>query len=376
MASSSFTRRNLLLSSAALSCAGTGWLWACARSPRANAPIVATPGRVLGPGSRTEAARTNYHLSLLELADPRAAARLIELNFMAHGVILDPGNPARALLFEKRGPGACEVDLARAEVLRTFEPTAGSEFYGHGAFLPEGSSFLATETEIENGYRGKIVVRDAQSFAIQGEFPSFGESPHDCTLRDNGQTLWVTNGGSRSAGGTAPSVVAIDVSSQRLLERLEFANPALSAGHLALSRRGDLAAVCAMREWMDRDAGGAVSFRPLGGDFQTMSEPAPLTARMLGESLSVAIHEATLTVAVTNPRAHLVTFWNLERAQFLARLDLAFPRGVIVHPNQGDFLISHGANGKLLPVDVSTLCTRPEEDRADALMNGSHLFLA
>ena len=39
----------------------------------------------------------------------------------------------------------------------------GREFYGHGAFSPDGSTLYATESIIDEDYRGVVVVRDAKT---------------------------------------------------------------------------------------------------------------------------------------------------------------------------------------------------------------------
>ncbi len=368
-------RRVFLLGGAAGTALGALMASSCRERVLASGRLAPPRGLVLGPGSVSAEGAQRFHLSILDLHASAEKIRQIPLDFMAHGVVCDPLDPARAILFEKRGKGACEVDLRAGRVVRPLATAGEREFYGHGAFSLDGKILYATETDVQNGYRGLIVLRDGASLAELGEFPSFGESPHDCVLRDEGRTLWVTHGGGREPGGALPCVTAIDVRTRELKEKLEFQSPALTAGHLALSRRGDLAVLSSMREWMGRDCGGALSLRPAGSTFRTMIDPPEVTARMLGESLSVAIHEPTLTVAVTNPRGHLVTFWDLERGAFLKKLELAWPRGVGVTRDDSRFLISHGVSGKLLPLDAASLEPLVEEDEPASMMNGSHLFV-
>src|SRR5690349_7222334 len=58
-----------------------------------------------------------HALSLIDLDAP-TTRRSIPLDFLAHGFALDPRNNNRAILFEKRGPGAAEVDLKNAKYVR------------------------------------------------------------------------------------------------------------------------------------------------------------------------------------------------------------------------------------------------------------------
>lgn len=340
-------------------------------------------GLVVGPGrnklqEEQDAALgvtgVEHHvLAMLDLDEPAAGPRLVPMTFFGHGVVFDPRDPARALVFEKKGPGACEVDLARAVVTRPIETTR--EFYGHGAFAPDGSVFFDTETVVEDDYRGVVVVRDARTLAEIGEFPTYGAAPHDCRLVDGGRTLVVTNGGARRPGGTPPSVTYVDVRTEELLEELRFESADVTAGHLTLTGRGDLAVSSSIRPWLPEESPGAVSFRPAGGAFRTMTEPAEVTARMLGESLSVAVHEPSGIAGVTNPKGNVVTFWDLAAGRFLRALDFAYPRGIHVTLDETHFVVSYGEKSSLIYVSPETLEPLADSRVPATHITGSHVFL-
>ena len=335
-------------------------------------------GVLLGPGSRSAASGPQAEellLALLDLDAPEPRVETLELAFMAHGVVVDPHDPQRVVLFEKRGRGACEVHLAAREVVRPIETAAGREFYGHGAFSPDGTLLYSTETQVDDGYRGLVAVRDARTFEPLGEFPSHGLAPHDCALRDGGKTMVITNGGGRHEGTEPGCVTYVDVASERLIEKLEFAPAVYSAGHLALTARGDLAVSSAAREWMPKETLGAASFRTKGGRFRTMTEPPELTTRMLGESLSLAIHEPSATVGITNPAGHLVTFWDLGRSSLLGSLDLPYPRGIAVTLDGGEFVVSYGKGTSLLGVSPRTLEPTGSTTVSPTFMTGSHVYV-
>jgi hypothetical protein len=333
-------------------------------------------GVVLGPGKESNAAGLErHHLALFDLDEPGAEARVIATDFFGHGVVVDPTDAGRAVMFEKRGPGACELDLRAGAVTRPIASPAGREFYGHGAFSPDGALLYSTETVVDDGYRGVTVVRDGRTLAELGEFPTFGAAPHDCVLRDEGRTLVFTNGGSLEPGGSAPCVTYVDARSETLLERIEFDTEALNAGHLALSARGDLAVVSAMRDYMPREALGAASLRPKGGAFRTLREPRATTERMIGETLSIAIHADTRRFGATNPMGNLVTFWGLDDGVLARELALSNPRGIAVTLDGAQYVISYGRGARLVRVHPTTLSPVPGSRVDSARMGGSHIVV-
>ena len=350
-----------------------------ARDGAAPAPVadrLARGGLVLGPGKEAnERGDERYHLALLDLDAPGAEPTVIPTSFFGHGVVLDPRDAGRAVLFEKRGPGACELDLRAGAVTRPIESPPGREFYGHGAFSADGGLLFATETVVDDYHRGVTVVRDGRTLEELGEFPTYGAAPHDCLLVDEGRTLVFTNGGSPEAGGSAPCVTYVDVASEQLVERVELTAETLNTGHLAISSRGDLAVVSAMRDYLPRESLGGASLRPAGGELRTLVEPRDTTRRMIGETLSVAIHEPTACFGATNPKGNLVTFWGLERGALLGELALSNPRGIALTLDGSQFVLSYGRGTRLLRLDPATLQPIPGSLVPLSRMGGSHIVV-
>jgi len=358
-------RRTMLLSTAAVGLAG---------AVPAHGRRAAVLGTVLGAGLVGQGEGV---LSVLDLDDRAGEPRRIDLDFYGHGIALDPLDAARVAVFQKGGPGACTVDLRRGVVLQPIPPREGRDFYGHGAFSPDGKLLYATQRVVGERFRGVIVVRDGRTLEELGEFPSYGVNPHDCVLRDRGRTLVVTNGGGGAYDDTEPPCVTyVDVAGRRLIERVPIASPDVGAGHLALTARGDLAVVSADRfGHKTRDGVGAVSFRPVGSELRTMTDPLEVTARMRGESLSVAIHEPTGVVGVTNPFGGLVTFWDLARGRCVASLDLAYPRGIALALDGSRFVVSYGKSTRLVEVSTETLSPVPGSVRSGLDFESSHIVV-
>ena len=235
------------------------------------------------------------------------------------------------------------------------QPEAHRQFYGHGAFSPDGQTLYCTQTDLEDGHRGWISVRDGTTFEPVGDFPTHGLAPHDCMLRDAGRTMVITNGGSAVGMDTdSPCVTHVDVDRGTLLRREPIPAPRLNAGHLAMTTGGGLAVVSAPRLGLDeKTSRGGVSLRPETGDLGPVRAEQEVLGAMVGETLSVAIHEPSRTVAATNPEGHIVTFWNLDDGSLKHTLRVPNPRGVALSLDETEFILTFGATAKAARVRFS-----------------------
>lgn len=297
---------------------------------------------------------------------------LVATGFLPHAIAVDPLDPNRVVAFEKIGPGCSELDLASGRVTRGIAPAEDRWFYGHGAFSPDGRLLYSTET-VNSRETGMIGVRDGRTLAYLGEFPTFGENPHDCHLIDGGRTLVVTNGGGRRETTMRPCVTYVDVEKRRLVEKVELSEDRINTGHLALSADGTLVVVSAPRKGMsDMDLGG-VSLRRGTGVLRVADEPAEVVRRMFGEALSVDIHEPGRIAAVTHPFGDMVTFWSLADFRLVKRLELPRARGLALTRDGRHFILSYGQGAELALIDPATLERMPG-GVSRSFLTGSHLF--
>lgn len=335
-------------------------------------------GLVIGAGQhmRPSDGERRFDLSVIDLDDPALPLTLIPMGFFGHGIAPDPVNPERISVFEKRGKGACEIDLKQGAVTRSIQTADNREFYGHGAYSPDGSLLYCTETIVEDDYPGVIAVRDAATHEYLGEFPSFGASPHDCRLIEGGKTMVVTNGGGPKKG-IAPSVTYIDIPSQKLLDKLEFERDDINAGHLDITRTGGLAVVSAQRQGLPDKAPGGITLKLGNGEFRTLMKPWNIVKRLLGETLSVRIHEPTGVVGATTPAGNLLTFWDLETGELLRHYELQNPRGIELTQDGEHFVVSFGFQD---PPEAMTLISARTLEKVEGydmnpvFITGSHLF--
>ncbi|MCA8914030.1 MAG: DUF1513 domain-containing protein [Planctomycetes bacterium] len=311
---------------------------------------------------------------------PLIAQKLItDIGFLPHGVIKNPTAPHKVLVFEKKGRGGAEIDLKENKVINRIEPGDGRAFYGHGAYSTDHKVIYATQYD-EETYEGTMVLRDATDFKVIGDFPTHGEWPHDCQFIDDGKTVAITNGGGNIKGGAAPNVSYVNVADGKLIEKIEFDNAAINAGHLIISDHGDLAVGHAMREGLDtREALGGLSIRPKNAKFKTMVTPAEVTGAMKGETLSLCMLHDKKIVAATNPYGRpngIVTFWNYETQKYVDKLEIEQPRGVALTLDNKYWIVTFGKDtpGFIL---LSTETNQPEDPPVvfAASSQGSHVYI-
>lgn len=344
-----------------------------------HAPLTADARRrdgdfILGGGSFIDLAdgkTQRFGLAAIDL--PQRRAGLIATNFLPHGVAIHPQKPVTVVAFEKIGPGCAEIDLAAGSVRRFIQPTRDRWFYGHGAYSTDGKLLYSTETINSTG-EGVIGVRDATTFDYLGDFPTFGDNPHDCHLIEDGKVLVITNGGGKQGTDRQPCVTWVDVASRKLIEKQDIAGDRFNTGHLSTAGKNGLVVVSAPRAGLTEQDLGAVSLRIAGGPLVTVTDPADIAARMTGEALSVEVHESTGTAAVTHPLGGMVTWWSTTDRQFKKVMDRPRPRGVTLSRDGARYLLSFGPTTELVEIDATTLEVVAGSGMSQTFLSGSHLF--
>jgi hypothetical protein len=326
---------------------------------------------IIGGGRYKEPAQSaaiQFVFSVLNLKTRQH--HLIPLNFLPHGVSVNPNCLTQLVVCEKIGPGSAVIDLETMSLVETIETDPGRHYYGHCAYSKSGDVFYTTET-YRDSFKGVIVIRDAQSKEVIGEFPSYGDSPHECYLIDDGSTMVVTNGGG-DIGGDKPNVSYIDISSQQLLRQEHLTNRHINAGHLMLAADGSLIVVSAPRSGLGPDKLGGVSIQPQGKLMRSVSSPKKVISKMKGEALSVAIHQDI--AMVTHPTGNMVTCWSMKDRRLLKRIDLPVPRGVTLTKDKRYFVVSYGPQASVVQIDTQNLELLEMTASHATYLTGSHLY--
>jgi hypothetical protein len=340
---------------------------------------MADKGHIIGGGAFDQQGDRHYVVAVIDLDADEPTPSLIPVTFLGHGVAFNPADPTKAAVFEKKGPGACYVDLATGELISTISTPAHRHFYGHGIYSADHSLLYATESLLNEHRRGVLTVRDAKTFEELGTLPTFGTSPHDCLLIDDGKTMVVANGGGDLKGGARPCVTYVDIEHEKLLEKVELKAGRFNAGHLAISSAGDLVVVSAPRDGLSANVPklGAISLKPKGKPLATVTKPQKVAAAMKGETLSVVIDESRGAVMATHPEGNMVTLWDLESANLKKRFkEFTGPRGVTLTLDGRFFVLSHmqGASTAITLVNSETLEVVANSRIDPAFTSGSHIY--
>ena len=326
---------------------------------------------ILGGGSYQQDGALKHVLSIVNLQ--KKDKQLIDMDFLAHGIIIDPNDKKRLVVFEKIGPGAAEIDLDDHTVAKKIAPSKDKYFYGHGAFNQSGDILYCTETYLDN-HKGAIVIRDGRSFKVLGEFPTYGENPHECQLVDDGATLVVTNAGSVSNTSTGPSVTYIDVATQELKERVTLTNEQLNTGHIGIAKDGSLVVASAPRKGLEKTHTGGVSIRSGNQSMLSMTQPEIVIDKMTGEALSVIVDNKHSIAAVTHPDGDMVTFWSVDKRELLKAMSVPKPRGVTLSLDEKSFIVSYGANTSMVLINTKSLDASTDSILQPTYISGSHIY--
>ncbi len=124
---------------------------------------------------------------------------------------------------------------------------------------------------------------------------------------------------------------------------------------------------------MDKDL-GAISMRAGHGALVTVTDPEHIASRMLGEALSVEVHEPTGMAAVTHPLGDMVTWWSADTRGFVKVMDRPRPRGVTLSRDGERYILSFGTQAELVHIDAKTLEPAGESAMTQTFLSGSHLF--
>jgi hypothetical protein len=345
-----------------------------------KANIVKPTGTVCG-FAKAQAGR--FFVGITNL-DTRKITFSQNIEFLGHGLSRNPVKPDSGVAFEKHGPGCAQIDLKTGNMLKKIHVTAGRQFYGHGAFSPDGKTLYSAETEVENlSYKGVVGVRDGESFEYKHDFPTYGLAPHDCHLVDDGETLVFTNGGGAFGTKDFGCVTYVDVKTKAHKKTVKISDPELNAGHMTFLSNGDFVVVSAPRKSLNkRNAPGNISFydRATG---QLRIADDPIRRKMLLETLSIAVHEPSGIVAATNPSGNIVTFWDFKSGKLVhSTEDFTKPRGVALTSDGAHFVVTHkdadqNGNAVLLMtlLDAQTLMPVSNGVYVHTFVSGSHVLV-
>jgi hypothetical protein len=325
---------------------------------------------ILSGGSFTDGDAIQNALLIINFTQKEK--RIIETHFLPHDILIDPVNKYRILCFEENGRNACEIDLQAQTVKRTFHSTENRFFSGHAAFSQDGKKIYSIESKLNN-MQGSICIRDSKTLETVKQLPTLGLSPHDCQLnKDN--VLTVSNTGKSESGFHQPSLVSIDLDTEKLIERIKLENDELNCGHFKITDNNDLIIASAPVASQITGLSGGISIRRQNESITTMTEPDVVIKRMTGEALSIEINQQKAIAAVTHPDANLLTFWSIKDKKIIKAYGFEKPRGLSQTLDKKDFIISYGIKPAMAYISLSDLLPQPDTMVQPTLASGEHII--
>lgn len=325
---------------------------------------------VLSGGSFNQYEKLQNALIIINLTQKEK--RVIETAFLPHDIIIDPNDKYRVYCFEKNGSNACEIDLQSLNVIRNFSSESNQLFSGHATFSQDGKNIICIESNTDD-LQGIISIRDRVTLAVSKTLPTLGLLPHECFLTED-NALLVSNTGKSDSGFHQPSIVSIDLNTEKLIERIKLDKKNLNCGHFKLDKKNRLVVASAPADISDSSLTGGVSIRLQQDDVITMSEPKMVIDRMTGEALGIDINQQNNIVAITHPEADLLTFWSLVDKKLVKAYGIEKPRGICQTLDQQFLIISYGNKPAMAKVATSDLTPLADSIVQPTHASGEHII--
>ncbi len=253
----------------------------------------------------------------------------VALPARAHQVIAMNSKPGHALVFARRpGNYVLEIDFIHGEVVNHIAVSDGQRFYGHGALIKNDSILLTTENDYKNG-KGLIVLRDRKTQQIMEQYDSGGIGPHQLAVmpNSNGKQIVIANGGIQThpqqsrkklnVNSMRPNLAYMSLMSGQIEGKFTLDNKQLSIRHLDVSAQGKVVAGLQYQGASTDEVPLAISHH--GEDKLSLLKTDNNTWRSMKQyTASVCINSKSNTVAITCPKADLLTFWQLDSNEFIA----------------------------------------------------------
>jgi len=261
----------------------------------------------------------------------------VKLPARGHDVIAIPNKPGHALVFARRpGMFALEINFVDGVVVKEIHAEIGSHFYGHGIISSESNLLITSENDISTG-QGQLVFRDASNYQVVERFASGGIGPHQLALMPDRRHLVIANGGIEThpaqprkklnLDSMKPNLAYMEISSGKIIDSFQLNNHQLSIRHLAVSQKGKVVAGLQYQGVKTDLVPLAISHH--GGDkLNYLSAENNVWRKLNQYTASVCIDDVHKLVAISCPRADLITYWSLSDDSFIASEKLSDGAGL------------------------------------------------
>ena len=284
----------------------------------------------------------------------------VAVNVRGHAIL--PMSDNKVLMFGRRPAFESALVDFQTHSSQTLSATAGRHFDGHGCLSANGDVLFTTENDYD-GVRGVLGIRDSQTFQHLGEYDTHGLDPHDVHLMPDGKTLVVANGGIQThpdfgrrklnIATMQPSLVYLDAATGKKLDEYRLPDHLLSIRHLTVTAQGDVGAALQYEGDLYRQQPQSlVAWQHHGKDLQLLNINQATVSPLNGYMADLAFDPQQRILAVTASRANHVTFWDIEKQQFLSAYSLTEPSGITFITATRQFLVT-GATGEMYTMNTS-----------------------
>ena len=185
---------------------------------------------------------------------------------------------------------------------------------------------LTTENDYQRG-KGLIVLRDRHTQQILEQYDSGGIGPHQLAVMPNSNEnqIVIANGGIQTHPDHArkklnlksmqPNLAYMSLGAGQIDDKFTLDNRLLSIRHLAVSTQGKVVAGLQYQGTSTDEVPLAISHQ---GEAQLSLLKADINTwrSMKQYTASVCINSKNNTVAITCPKADLITYWQLDSNKF------------------------------------------------------------
>ena len=217
------------------------------------------------------------------------------------------------------------MDFISGQVVHHIRPEQGYHFYGHGVLSTKRNTLLTSENNYDTG-NGFIVERDASNYQVINRYPSGGIGPHQIALMSDGETLVIANGGIKThpeqprkklnIDSMRPNLSYLDLVSGNIIEQHQLDNPQLSIRHLGVSAKDKVIAGL-QYQGIRTDLVPLAASHIQGSALKYLKAPNQQWRSMNQYTASICVDEYNALVAISCPRADMITYWSLHNDSFI-----------------------------------------------------------
>jgi hypothetical protein len=294
-------------------------------------------------------------MSLIVINLNQKGKKVIDCGFMPHGIYIHPKDKYRVYCFEKDGISACVINLQTERVEKTFTASGNRKFSGSAAFSADGGRIYVIEYDVEPDHAsnpGSISILDSHDLSLVKQLPTLGLKPESCQLlADN--TLVIGNTGSSPDGFHTPSLVFIDMNTEKLVKRIRLDKPGLNAGLFNIAEPTSVVVSGATNAANDGTSG--ISFIQQDDSVTTIAAATDSADSEPGQPSSMVIDEKQQTLAVTYPDTNRLTTWSINKRSLIKSVSMDQPRGVALSVDKQYYIASYGRTPSMIKLTTDTL---------------------